>query len=287
MGELISTARDLALIGYIASTMLAMGLKLAVEDLKETFARRRLILLSLVVNLVAVPGVAAIALLVFELPASAVIAIVLLASAPGYAPIMSARARGDLPFSTSLILLFSAISVVTVPITATLLFAGQAVISVDPWEIIRPLLLFQLIPLGLGMWFRRRDPELAGRVARPLVKLATTLISIAGLSYVFMLFTLNGNPLAALGWQTWLAWALVVVAALGAGYAAGGPSVPSRRTLSLHSVVRNVGLSLIIATSAFDAPVAEIAIIGLALLMYAIAIFTTLQWQKSSVSFTS
>lgn len=283
MDEFIAVTRSLALIGYITATMLAMGMRLSPDDLRNTFDRKRLIALSLLVNLVVVPAAAALGLVVFDLPTSAVIAIVLLASAPGYAPIMSARAGGDLPFSTTLILLLSMVSVVTVPTTATILFAGQAVITVNLWDIIRPLLFFQLIPLSFGMFYRSRNVGSAGRFARPLVKLATTLITIAGISYVVMLIRLEGNPLADLGWETFLVWALVTAVALGAGYLAGSPSASARRTLSLHTAVRNVGLGLLIATTSFDDPVAEFAIIGIALIMYAMAILTTLRWQSSLV----
>ncbi len=283
MDELLSTIQSVSLTGYIVLTMAAMGMKLALPQIIETFGRRRLIIFSALVNLVAVPVVAAVALLVFELPDSAVIAVVLLAAAPGYAPIMSARSHGDLAFSTTLIFLLSSVSVVTVPLTASLLFAGQADVSVDPWSIIRTLLLFQLIPLGAGMLFRSAQEPTAERWAPLLAQAAQIAVVIAVITYLVDLIRTDDTPLLDLGWQPFVAWALISGAALVLGYLAGGPRESSRRTLSLHTVIRNVGLALLIASNSFADMGAEVAILALALVMYPIALIAMTSWKSKPV----
>lgn len=283
MDDLLSTVQSISLTGYIVLTMAAMGMKLSMPDVMETLGRRRLIILSLAINLVAIPVLAGIALVVFEMPDAAVIGVVLLASAAGYAPIMSAKAGGNLPFSTTLIFLFSSVSVVTVPITATLLFAGQADVSVDPWSIIRTLLLFQLIPLGAGMLFRRLRELTAEGWAPGFARVAQLAVLIAVATYVIDILRADGSPLIDLGWESYVAWALITAGGIVLGYVAGGPAEPSRRTLALHTAIRNVGLSLLIASQSFEGEGAEVAILAMALVMYPMAIALMAYWQRQPV----
>lgn len=284
MDNLLSAVQSLSLSGYIMVTMAAMGMALALPELSRTFKRRRIIWMALLANLIIVPAAAWVALRLFDgLPDNAVIAIVLLASAPGYAPIMSARAHGDLAYSTTLIFLLSAASVVTIPITATLLFAGEADIEVDPWSIVRTLLLFQLIPLGVGMWFRRGKEQLAEAWAPKLARLAQVLVGVAVLTYVIDLIRDDGTPLLDMGWESFVAWAGVTVIALGSGYLLGGPHESARRTLSLHTAIRNVGVSLLVAASSFPDMGAEVGLLALAVVMYPMAMALMYRWERGGV----
>jgi BASS family bile acid:Na+ symporter len=282
--ELLSNVQSFSLTGYIVVTMLAMGMKLALSQIRETFSRRRLISMSLLANLLIVPAAAGIALQVFDgLPDNAIIAIVLLASAPGYAPIMSVRSHGDVAFSTTLIFLLSAVSVITIPITASLLFAGQADVDVDPWSIVQTLLLFQLIPLGLGMWFRSGKLEQAEQWAPKLTNLAQVLVGVAVLTYLIDLIRDDGTPLIDMGWQSFVVWAFVTVVALGSGYWLGGPHESARRTLSLHTAIRNVGVSLLVAARSFPDMGAEVGLLALALVMYPMAMALMFRWEREPV----
>jgi len=283
--DLLSTVQSVTLAGYIILTMLAMGMKLSLSQVMETFGRVKIIVAALVVNLVVVPAAAWVALQIFDgLPENAVIAIVLLASAPGYAPIMSAKAHGDLAYSTTLIFLLSAVSVVTIPITATLLFAGQADVEVDPWSIVQTLLLYQLIPLGLGMGFRRFREATADRLAPTLARFAQLAVGIAVLTYFVDLIRDDGTPLIDMGWQSFVAWAAVTVVGLGAGYAAATPNQSAQRTLALHTAIRNVGVCLLVASKSFPNMGAEVALLALAIVMYPIAFAAMARWQGQPIA---
>jgi len=280
MEDLLSTVQSVSLTGYIVLTMAAMGMKLSMPDVLATLKQRRLIGLSLLVNMVAIPILAGIALLVFEMPDAAVIGIVLLASAAGYAPIMSANASGSLPFSTTLIFLFSTVSVLTVPITASLLIGGQTDVSVDPWSIIRTLVLFQLIPLGAGLLFRRAREGTADGWAPGFARVAQLAVLVAVATYIIDILRADGSPLIDLGWQAYVAWALITAAGIGLGYVSGGPAERTRRTLALHTAIRNVGLALLIAAQSFEGLGAEVAILAMALVMYPMAIAVMAYWQR-------
>jgi len=279
--EILSTAQSVSLTGYIVLTMLAMGMKLSLGQIKTTFQRRRLIWVALLANLVIVPAAAFVGIRLVEMPDNAVIAVTLLASAAGYAPIMSARAQGDLPYSTTLIFLLSVVGVVTIPLTATVLLAGEAEVSVDAWSIVRTLLLFQLIPLGAGMMARSSKEESAENWAPPLVRLAQLAVGIAVITYLIDLVRDDGTPLLDMGIQSFLLWAAITALALFSGYALGGPSESTRRTLGLHTAIRNVGVSLLVASQSFPDMGAEVALLGLAAVMYPIAMAYMYRWERA------
>jgi len=284
MDDLLSSVQSITLTGYIILTMLAMGMKLALPQIGRTFKRTRLIVMSLLANLIIVPAAAWIALRLFDdLPTNAVIAIVLLASAPGYAPIMSARSHGDLPFSTTLIFLLSAVSVVTIPVTATILFAGEAAVEIDSWSIVQTLLLYQLIPLGLGMAFRKGREEQAEGFAPRLGTLAQVSVGVAVLTYLIDLVRDDGTPLLDMGWQSFVAWAAITAVALASGYVGGGPKESARRTLSLHTAIRNVGVSLLVASKSFPDMGAEIGLLALAVVMYPMAMALMFRWEREPI----
>jgi BASS family bile acid:Na+ symporter len=266
---------------YILMTMLAMGMKLSVSEIVRSFRRTRVILLSVVANIIIVPAVAWVALRIFDdLPTAAVIALVLLASAPGYAPIMAARAHGNLAFSTTLIFLLSAVSVVSIPIVTTLMFSSEAAVDVDGWAILRTLLVFQLAPLVLGMTFRRPKKAAAERMAPKIANVALVLVGVAVLAYGVDVARADGRPLLDLGWQTFVVWIGVTAIALVVGYVGGGSEEASRRTLSLHTAIRNGGLTLLIAATSFPDMGAEIGIIALVVVMYPMAIALALKWAR-------
>ncbi|MCP4363417.1 MAG: hypothetical protein GY796_35910 [Chloroflexi bacterium] len=79
----------------------------------------------------------------------------------------------------------------------------------------------------------------------------------------------------------WSALILMIVLALVAllsSYLLGGPSGDTKRTLALNTVVRNLGLALLIAGSQFSGLGAEIVVIAFAFVMYVVAAIATRSW---------
>lgn len=161
-----------------------------------------------------------------------------------------------------------------------MLFAGQADVSVDPWSIIRTLVLFQLIPLGAGMLFRRAREDTADSWAPGFARVAQISVLIAVATYIIDVLRAEGTPLIDLGWQPFVAWALITAAGIALGFVAEGPAEPARRTLALHTAIRNAGLSLLIASKSFEGLGSEVAILAMALVMYPMAIAVMAYWQS-------
>ena len=83
----------------------------------------------------------------------------------------------------------------------------------------------------------------------------------------------NGFSRKVLGW-------LIGGCELVTGYLLGGPGGDTKRTLALNTVVRNLGLALLISGSQFSGVGAEIVVIAFAFVMYAVAAIATNSWYK-------
>jgi len=282
--DLLSAIQTVTLSTYILMTMLAIGMKLSVSEMARSLKRTRLIAAALVVNIIIVPAAAWAALRLFDdLPTASVIAVVLLASTPGYAPIMCDRARADRAYSTTLIFVLSLVAIVTIPVLTTILFSSESTVEVDGWAILTTLVAYQLLPLALGMTVRRVREAIAERLAPRVGTAGIILVGIAVLTYAIDVLSAAGNPLIDLGWQVFAVWVVITAIALAAGYFAGGPGEATRRTLSLHTAIRNGGLTLLIAATSFPDMGAEIGIIALVVVMYPMAMLLTIRWSQQPI----
>ena len=150
--ETINQIIDFLLKTYIVCVMFAMGLTLTVPQIKEQIKRTSLMVKALLANIIIVPLAATLLLLLSDQPDAVVVAIVLVACAPGYAPMLTAYSKGDLGFTAVLMFVLAVVSVISLPLTASLILASLGgSISLDPMSVIGTLLTLQLIPLVLGM----------------------------------------------------------------------------------------------------------------------------------------
>jgi bile acid:Na+ symporter, BASS family len=110
------------------------------------------------------------------------------------------------------------------------------------------LVLFQLVPLLIGVLVGARAPHVAARLQRPLL--------IVVLVVVVVLLAVLGGPIAravgtVYGSLGMLAAACIVLLSLLTGWVLGGRERAYRRTLSVGTALRNIGLATLLATSVF------------------------------------
>ena len=126
---------------------------------------------ALACRLVALPAVCFGLVLVFDLDPLLGIGMMLLASSPGgtTANLFSHLFRGDVALNITLTAINSVISVVMLP-----LITGLAIVYYDrgdevalPFVEILKVFALILVPVGLGMLLRRRNPGFAARMDRP------------------------------------------------------------------------------------------------------------------------
>ena len=101
-----------------------------------------------------------------------------------FLPMMVERARGDMGYAASFMLLAAVGMVAYMPFAVPVLVEG---LSVTAWMIAKPLLSVVLLPLVIGMVILRRAPDFGAR-AQPFVKKITGVATIVMLGLCVVIY---------------------------------------------------------------------------------------------------
>lgn len=266
--ELLSRVVPVTMLAFVVSSMLAVGLSLAVGQVMLTLRNGKLVLLALLANFVLMPaGALAIArLLRLDQPLG--IALLLLGAAAGapFLPKLAGIAKGNLAFAVGLMVLLMILTVAYMPFVLPLLLEG---VSVDPWKIARSLLLLMLLPLGAGLAVNAWLRNLAEKLRMPLNRLSSVSL---GLLILLLLVTNIQNVIALYGTRGVLASVLFLLSGAGIGWVLGGPGFETKGVLALGTAQRNIAAALVVAGQNFDDPkvlvmIVVVAVVGLLILM--------------------
>ena len=161
--DLLNKAVPVAMLGFVVSSMLAMGLGLTIRQIIEPLRNARLVLLALLANFVLMPlGALALAkLLWLDNPFAVGLLVLGCAAGAPFLPKLAELAKGNLAFSVGTMVLLMVVTVGYLPLVMPLLLPG---VTVDPWNIARSLLLLMLLPLAAGLALKARYEDLARRV---------------------------------------------------------------------------------------------------------------------------
>jgi bile acid:Na+ symporter, BASS family len=266
--QLSQAAISVAMLGFVLSSMLAMGLGLTIREIIAPLRNVRLILLSLVANFVLMPFVAIALARMLRLDEALGVGLLLLGTAAGapFLPKLAQIAKGNLAFAVGLMVLLMVITVGYLPIVLPSLLPG---VSVNPVQIARSLFLLMLLPLAGALAVKAKFPAAAAR-AKPV------LDRISNLSLILLIVLLTvvnvKSVLAVFGTGAILAGLLFLAAGYGIGWVLGGPAADTRRVLGLATSQRNIAAALVVSGQSFDDPnvvvmVVVVAIVGLLILM--------------------
>jgi BASS family bile acid:Na+ symporter len=266
--ELIQKAAMVAMLAFVLSSMLAMGLGLTVAQIIAPLRNARLVALSLLANFVVMPlgAVALAALLGLDQPLG--VGLLLLGSAAGapFLPKLAQMAKGDLAFAVGLMVLLMVVTVGYLPLVLPLLLPG---VSVNPAKIGSSLFLLMLLPLAGALAVKAQFAIAAARTKPVLDRLSS--LSLVLLALLITVANVN-NVLAVFGTRGILAGLLFIAVGFGVGWALGGPDTDTRRVLALATAQRNIAAALVVGSQSFDDPkvvvmVVVVAIVGLLFLM--------------------
>jgi bile acid:Na+ symporter, BASS family len=265
--ELLSKVVPIAMLAFVVSSMLAVGLSLTIRQIVAPLRNGRLVLLALLANFVLMPlGALAIAR-ILRLDQPLGIALLLLGAAAGapFLPKLAGIAKGNLAFAVGLMVLLMVLTVAYMPLVLPLLLEG---VSVDPMKIARSLVLLMLLPLGAGLAVNARFRNVAARMRAPLNRIST--LSLA-LLVVLLLVTNIQNVISLFGTRGILASILFLLAGAGIGWLLGGPSLETKGVLALATAQRNIAAALVVGGKDFDPKVlvmiVVVAVVGLLILM--------------------
>jgi bile acid:Na+ symporter, BASS family len=266
--DLLNKVATTALLGFVVSSMIAMGLGFTARQIIDALRDVRLVLLALLANFVAMP-LAALALdKVLELEESLGVGLLLLGAAAGapFLPKLTELAKGDLPFAVGIMMLLAIGTVGYLPLVLPLLLPG---VTVNSTKIAGWLFLLTLLPLAAGLALRAQYEEVAARVKPVLDWLSNVtlvpmvlLLAVANIDKILHVFGTRGI----------LAGLLLIALGFGIGWLLGGPGVDTRRALALGTGQRNIAAALVVASESFSDPsvvimVIVVTIVGLLTLM--------------------
>jgi BASS family bile acid:Na+ symporter len=260
--------------------VVGIALRARVSDVTYLFRRPALLARSLLAMSVVTPVLAATIAAVFDLRPELEIALLLVAVSPVPPLLPGARVKkdGDASYAAGLLALSAASAIVTAPLSVAALarLFGRSV-RAPIAEVALAVVFSVLVPLTLGIWFKRVRPAVAERIARP--------IAIAGNA----LLVLTVVPILVVSWEaivgeigqgTLLAIVLFSLVNLGIGHALGGPIPENRTVLAISTANRHPAVALVIAGAVAKEPALVSAAVLLYVLVSAFVMIPYVNWRR-------
>jgi bile acid:Na+ symporter, BASS family len=266
--ELLSKAAPVAMLCFVVSSMLAVGLSLTVAQILAPLRNGRLVASALLANFVLMPLAAMGLARLLRLDQPLGVALIVLGAAAGapFLPKLAGVAKGNLAFAVGLMVLLMVLTVGYMPLVLPLLLEG---VSVDPMKIARSLVLTMMLPLAVGLVVRARYAIAAARGAALLNQVSTLSLILV---IVLLSVTNVRNILDLFGTRGVLASVLFLIVGFGLGWLLGGRAVETKSVLALGTAQRNIAAALVVAGQSFTDPrvvvmVVVVAVVGLLVLM--------------------
>lgn len=176
MPETLDKLLKLSLVIFMVGNLLDMGLRLKMTEALAGLRNVRFVSLSILWGFFLCPALAYLLTRIIPLNPFYGMGMVLLGMTPcaPFLPPMVEKARGNMGYAAAFMLIASVVTVAYMPFAVPILVKG---LSASAWTIAKPLLLFLLIPLAIGMLIQRFMPRAANRI-HPGVKLVTTIDTI-------------------------------------------------------------------------------------------------------------
>lgn len=246
LSDTLLVLTQVAMLVFVVGSMAAMGLGLTVARIAQPLRDVRLVLALLVVNFIVVPAAAIAAARLLPMEEAAATAVVLIGCVAGapFLPKLAQLSRSNIATAVGIMVMLMLVTIVFAPIVVPLAVPGA---TVDPWEIAQSLILFMLIPLGLGLFVRARHPDLADEWVGTAAKASSTGLLLGIGSALFLTWR---DVIGSIGTWLFLGLAIILMTALVAGWL-GGLGRPSgdRVLFGLATANRNIAAALVIAST--------------------------------------
>jgi BASS family bile acid:Na+ symporter len=245
LSEILSVITQVGMLLFVVGGMAAMGLGLTLSRIATPLRDVRMVLLLLLVNFVVVPAAAIAAARLLPMEQDAATAVVLvgcLAGAP-FLPKLAQLAKADVALAVGSMVLLMVVTVGYAPIVVPLVIPG---VTVDPLAVAQSLVLFMLIPLGIGLLIRAKLPELADSWVGPVGQ-ASSVGMLLGITSALLVSW--QDVVGAIGTWIFVGVAIVLVAALASGWLAGVGRPGDRVLLGLATAQRNIAAAILVATT--------------------------------------
>jgi len=241
MTTLLPILLKITVVIFMVGNLLELGLRIDLQKAMAGLRDLRFVSYSLLWAFVLCPALAYGLGMLLPLTAPYAMGLLLLGLAPcaPLLPGMVDKARGDVNYAASFMLLASAGTVVYMPIAVPLLVKG---LSVSAWTVAQPMLFLVMIPLLAGIALQKWRPSTASFL-QPYVKNFTAVDTLLMLLVVVVMY---GKGFAdAIGTWAVLAQVMFFTLTIVGSYALSVGIAPRRKSvLTLGLSTRNCGAAL-------------------------------------------
>jgi bile acid:Na+ symporter, BASS family len=273
--EILPILLKLSIVIFMVGSLLDMGLRLNLQEALVALRNVRFVVLSMLCGFVLCPALAYLLTKVIPLHQSYAVGMLLLGMTPcaPFLPMMVDKAHGDMAYAAAFMLLASLVTVVYMPLAVPVMIEG---LTADAWTIAKPLLLFLIVPLAVGLAIQRISANVAVRL-QPIVKKTTVIDMIVMLVLCAAIFGkdfINAAGSYAFGTQIlFFLMATTATHALGFGLPQAQKSV-----LTLGISTRNLGAALVPLFAIPDVDQRAIIMVAIGIPMQTIASLLAAHW---------
>jgi len=275
MADLLDLILRLAVIAFIVSSMLGVGLGLGLSAILAPLRDVRFVLRALLLNFILAPAFAWLLTVIIPLQTGYTIGLLLIGGAAGapFLPTLVKTARGNLVSSVALMTLLTIGTLLFMPFALPFMIPG---LRADAWTIARPLLLLIVVPLIIGMLGAALVPSRAKRAAPILIEISNAFL----LLLFVLLIALNiRSLLGVIGSGAMATVVLYMTGLFVAGWMFGGANPEIRGVLGLGTAARNFAAALVPAASNFRDPAVSIMLVISAIVCLVIS-FIAARWLR-------
>ena len=257
---------------FLFTVMMAMGLALTLQDLKQVLVKPKAIIAGLSAQLLLLPAITIGLGFLFASPPIIAAGAIILAACPGgvtsNAYVFSARA--DIALSVGLTAVASMVTVFSIPfltLFALDLHLNRAEMpALSALQMTWTLAQFTIIPVTLGMLFRAWQPGLAKKAIEPL-----RIITLIALILIALIGTFNAwDTIVANIWTAGILMATINLVAMSLGYGLGKLlRLPFKQMASItfEVGVQNLSMALFVCLTFLKSPELAVATFVYALFM--------------------
>lgn len=239
--KILTLLLQVSLLIFMVGNLLEMGLRLNLKEALNGLKNIRFVSLSLIWGFVLCPGLAILLTKIIPLEQPYAIGMIMLGMTPcaPFLPMMVTKAKGDLAYAAAFMVLAMGVTVIYMPLLVPVMVKG---LSADPWTIAKPLVLYLLIPLGIGIAIKRTSASFADSI-QPIVNKITLFDTIVMLVLCVVVYGkgfINAAGSYAFGTQI-LFFSIATIASY---YLSFGLPQNQKSVLSLGMATRNIGAAL-------------------------------------------
>jgi len=262
--DLLTTLLKITVVIFMAGNLLELGLRLDLKAALRGMRDVRFVTLSLVWAFVLCPAIAWGLTRVIPLSAPYAMGLILLGLTPcaPLLPMVADKARGDLNYAATFMLLAAAGTVLMMPFAVPIMVEG---LTVSAWEIAKPLLMLVVIPLLIGVGIQVLWPSFASGI-QPFVKKGTGIDTLLMLALVIVIY--GKGFIGSIGSYAIGTQALFFLLITAGSYALGfGMPAAQKSVMSLGLCTRNCGSALAPLFVAADVDQSAIVMVSLGIPM--------------------